>query len=56
MGTFNFIEKKGTWSFSCNKNNTTAFGEIYIKNDIVEGSGFDKKRNKIKFVSKNINE
>ena len=56
MGTFNFIEKKGTWSFSCNKNNATAFGEIYIKNDIVEGNGFDKKKNKIKFVSKKINE
>ncbi|MDC2987505.1 hypothetical protein OAY20_05395 [Candidatus Pelagibacter bacterium] len=56
MGTFNFIEKKGTWSFSCNKNNTTAFGEIYINDNIVEGNGFDKKKNKIKFVSKKINE
>ena len=56
MGTFNFIDKKGTWSFSCNKYNTTAFGEIYIKNNIIEGNGFDKKKNKIRFVSKKINE
>ena len=56
MGSFNFLEKKGTWSLSCDKNDTTAFGEIYIKNDIIEGNGFDKKKNKIKFVSKKINE
>ena len=56
MGSFNFIKKKGTWSFSCSKNNTTAFGEILIRDNIIEGSGFDKKKNKIKFVSKKINE
>lgn len=55
MGTFNFIEKKGTWSFSCDKNNATAFGEILLKNDVIEGNGFDKKKNKIKFISKKIN-
>lgn len=56
MGTFNLMVIKGTWSFSCKKNNTTAFGEIYLNNGIIEGEGFDKKKNKIKFVSKKIDE
>ena len=56
VGTFNFIQKKGTWSFSCKKNNITAFGEIFIKDNVAVGNGFDKKKNKIKFVSKNIYE
>ena len=55
IGSFNFIEKKELVLF-CSKNNTTAYGEIFIKDNIIEGSGFDKKKNKIRFVSKRIDE
>ena len=56
FGTFNLINDKGTWSFSCEGSDSRAFGEIFLKENFIEGEGKDNKKNKIKFISNAINE
>tara|TARA_B100001564_G_C20585482_1_gene645277 strand:- start:182 stop:1132 length:951 start_codon:yes stop_codon:yes gene_type:complete len=56
FGTFSLQNNKGVWSFSCSKTNITAFGDLFLNDDKIDGKGYDKKNNLIKFVSNKLYE
>lgn len=56
FGTFSLSKNKGVWSFSCSESNITAFGDLFLNDDKINGKGFDKNNNLIKFISNKIYE